>query len=385
MRNIKKKISLSLTVLLIVMNVGTVTVFAKEMAENTVPDGIVYTEEVVTDFDAKLQYEEQRNGVYEAITEDAVAEELETGDILILPATEEEPEHVMEITEITETDDGYLIQGEEPESIFDVVESVDTEGTAQVDVEAVVTEDGVTVTGMDNTKIDTSWKDWFTFTSTGTTAMNGLCFHIDKQLGTNGYITGDIAINPSLEYRLVFDFSGVEEMTATLDTQMELTDFTVACSQSGSIPIATLPYTFADGMFTAYVTMNLVYSAEGEICLSYTVNGVCGITYDGNDTSLIYSYEPELFQYGVTADGKIGAEFEVGLIAYGTYTLMNAELNTGIAALAQKEQGQTGGAVVYFYLDGSYGYGSVLEPYGICGAKVIYGKNNSPLRYEIAL
>ena len=126
---------------------------------------------------------------------------------------------------------------------------------------------------------------------------------------------------------------------------MELSDFTVVCSRSGSIPIATLPYTFADGMFTAYVTMNLVYSAEGEICLSYTVNGVCGITY----------------------------------------TLMNAELNTGIAALAQKEQGQTGGAVVYFYLDGSYGYGSVLEPYGICGAKVIYGKNNSPLKYEIAL
>lgn len=385
MRNWKKKISLSLTALLIMMNVGTVTIFAKEMAEEAVSEEIVYTEEVVTEFDAELQIEEQKNGVYEVVTEDVMAEELETGDILILPATEEEPERAMEVTVVTETNEGYLIEGEEPESIFDVVESVNTEGTALVDTDSIVTEEGVTVVSTESTTRGTSWKDWFTFTSTGTTTMNGLRFHIDKQIGTSGFITGDISIDPSLEYCLIFDLAGVEEMTIMLDTQLEVSDVTVACSQAGSIPIATLPYTFAEGMFTAYVTMNLVYSAEGEIYLSYTINGECGITYDGNDTSLICSYEPELVTYGVSANGKVGAEFEVGLIAYGTYTLMNAELNAGIAALAQKEQGQTGYAEIYFYLDGSYGYGSVLEPYGICGAKVIYGKGNSPLRYEIAL
>jgi len=52
-------------------------------------------------------------------------------------------------------------------------------------------------------------------------------------------------------------------------------------------PIATLPYTFADGMFSAFITLNLVYSAQGEVFLSYEMSGICGVTYDGTDTSLI--------------------------------------------------------------------------------------------------
>ena len=383
MRNMKKKISWSLVALLIVMNLGNTTVYAKEGAEYQETDEIVYTQDVVTDFDADIEYEEQTDGTYEAMTDDTSAGDLESGDILILPATEDAPERVMEVKTVTETGDGYRIEGEEPDSIFDVVESVNTEGTAQITAEEVVTADGVTATDVQADSRSTSWKDWFTFTSTGTTTMNGINFHIDKQIGTDGSLKGDIAINPSLEYKLVFDLSGVQEMTAALDTQLKISDFTVSAQKAGSIPVATLPYTFADGMFTAYVTINLVYSAEGEIYFDYEVDGVCGVNYDGKETSLICSYEPDVFDYGVAANGKIGAQFNIGLTAYGTYQVMNAELNTGIAALTQKEQGKTGYGEVYFYLDGSYGYGSILEPYGICGAKVIYGKENSPLKYEI--
>ena len=383
MRNMEKKISWSLAALLIVMNLGDATVFAKESTEYQGADEIVYTQDVVTDFDADIEYEEQTGGTYEVVTDDIAAGDLETGNILILPATEAAPERAMEVTAVTETGDGYRIEGEEPDSIFDVVESVDTEGTAQVTVGDVVTADGVTVTDAQNGSRSTSWKDWFTFTSNGTTTMNGMNFHIDKQIGTDGRLKGDIAINPSLEYKLVFDLSGVQEMTATLDTQLKVSDFTVSAQKAGSIPVATLPYIFADGMFTAYVTMNLVYSAEGDIYFDYEVDGVCGVNYDGKETSLICSYEPDVFDYGIAADGKIGAQFEINLTAYGTYQVMNAELNAGIAALTQKEQGKTGYGEVYFYLDGSYGYGSILEPYGICGAKVIYGKENSPLKYEI--
>lgn len=383
MRNMKKKISWSLAALLMVMNLGDATVFAQESTEYQDADEIVYTQEVVTDFDAGFEYKEQTNGTYEVVTDDVAAENLESGNILILPATEDAPERVMEVTAVEETTDGYRIEGEEPESLFDVVESVNTEGTAQVSAEDVVTADGVTVADVQTSSRSTSWRDWFTFTSTGTTEMNGLNFHIDKQIGTDGSLSGDIAVNPSLEYRLVFDLSGVQEMTAVLDTQLKISDVAVSAQKAGSIPIATLPYTFADGMFTAYVTINLVYSAEGEIYLDYEVDGMCGVSYDGKETSLICSYEPDVFDYGIAADGKIGAQFEIGLTAYGTYQVMNAELNAGIAALTQKEQGKTGYGEVYFYLDGSYGYGSILEPYGICGAKVIYGKENSPLKYEI--
>ena len=383
MRNMKKKISWSLAALLIVMNLGNATVFAKEDAEYQETDEIVYTQDVVTDFDADIEYEEQADGTYEAMTDDTAAEDLESGNILILPATEETPERVMEVKKVTETGDGYRIEGEEPDSIFDVVESVNTEGTAQVTAEDVVTADGVTVADVQMNSRSTSWKEWFAFTSTGATTMNGLIFHIDKQIGTDGSLKGDIAVNPSLEYKIVFDLSGVQEMTAALDTQLKISDFTVSAQNAGSIPVAILPYTFADGMFTAYVTISLAYSAEGEIYLDYEVDGICGVNYDGQDTSLICSYEPDVFDYGIAANGTIGAQFKVDLTAYGTYQVMNAELNAGMAALTQKEQGKTGYGEVYFYLDGSYGYGSILEPYGICGEKVIYGEENSPLKCEI--
>ena len=383
MSNMKKKISWSLAALLIVMNLGNTTVFAKEDAEYQETDEIVYTQDVVTDFDADIEYEDQSDGTYEVMTDDTAAEDLESGNILILPATEDAPERVMEVKTVTETGDGYRIEGEEPDSIFDVVESVNTEGTAQVTAEDVVTADGVTVADAQMNSRSASWKEWFAFTSTGATTMNGLIFHIDKQIGTDGSLKGDIAINPSLEYKLVFDLSGVQEMTAVLDTQLKISDFAVSAQNAGSIPVAILPYAFADGMFTAYVTVSLAYSAEGEIYLDYEVDGICGVNYDGKDTSLICSYEPDVFDYGIAANGKIGAQFKVDLTAYGTYQVMNAELNTGMAALTQKEQGKAGYGEVYFYLDGSYGYGSILEPYGICGAKVIYGKDNSPLKCEI--
>lgn len=135
MRNMKKKISWSLAALLIVMNLGNATVFAKEDAEYQETDEIVYTQGVVTDFDANIEYEEQADGTYEVMTDDTAAEDLESGNILILPATEDAPERVMEVKTVTETGDGYRIEGEEPDSIFDVVESVNIEGTAQVTAE----------------------------------------------------------------------------------------------------------------------------------------------------------------------------------------------------------------------------------------------------------
>lgn len=387
MRNIKKKISLSLVALLTVTNLGTVVAFAKESNENQTSDEIVYTEDVMTDFDLDASIKEQPDGNYEVVTEDTSAEELETGNIIVVPAQEDGVERAIEVTNVTKTEEGYVIEGEEPDSIFDVVESVDTQGTAEVDTDAVIPADGVSVTSaadaMDTARSG-SWREWFTFTSNGTTTMTGLNFHLDKQLGTNASLTGDFVIDPSLEYHLVFDLTGVKEMTAAINTRMKVTDVSVTGGKAGSIPIATLPYVFADGMLSAYITMNLVYSAQGEVFLSYEMSGTCGVTYDGTDTSLICSYQPDVLDYGISADGKIGAEFEITLLAYGTYNVMNADVNSGFVASAHKESGQNGIAEAYFYLDGNYGYGSILEPYGICGSKVIYGKDNSPFHYVLA-
>ena len=387
MRNIKKKISLSLVALLTVTNLGTVVAFAKESNENQTSDEIVYTEDVMTDFDLDASIKEQPDGNYEVVTEDTSAEELETGNIIVVPAQEDGVERAIEVTNVTKTEEGYVIEGEEPDSIFDVVESVDTQGTAEVDTDAVIPADGVSVTSaadaMDTARSG-SWREWFTFTSNGTTTMTGLNFHLDKQLGTNASLTGDFVIDPSLEYHLVFDLTGVKEMTAAINTRMKVTDVSVIGGKAGSIPIATLPYVFADGMLSAYITMNLVYSAQGEVFLSYEMSGTCGVTYDGTDTSLICSYQPDILDYGISADGKIGAEFEITLLAYGTYNVMNADVNSGFVASAHKESGQNGIAEAYFYLDGNYGYGSILEPYGICGSKVIYGKDNSPFHYVLA-
>jgi len=80
---------------------------------------------------------EQPDGNYEVVTEDTSAEELETGNIIVVPAQEDGVERAIEVTNVTKTEEGYVIEGEEPDSIFDVVESVDTQGTAEVDTDAV--------------------------------------------------------------------------------------------------------------------------------------------------------------------------------------------------------------------------------------------------------
>ena len=167
MRNIKKKISLGLVALLMVTNLGTVVTFAKESNGNQTSDEVVYAEDVVTDFAQDASIEEQTGGSYEVVTENASAEELEAGNIIVVPAQEDGIERAIEVTDVVKTDDSYVIEGEKPDSIFDVVESVDTQGTAEVDSDAVIPADGVSVTSAakatDGTRSG-SWREWFSFT-----------------------------------------------------------------------------------------------------------------------------------------------------------------------------------------------------------------------------
>ncbi|MFR4350794.1 MAG: hypothetical protein ACLT3H_03880 [Roseburia sp.] len=76
----------------------------------------------------------------------------------------------------------------------------------------------------------------------------------------------------------------------------------------------------------------------------------------------------------------------MGLMAYGTYTLMDVELNAGIKAEGRiyDSDEQNNWGVVYFYLGGSFGKNSVLSQYGVYGTKVFFDRDNSPLKYEIA-
>lgn len=372
-RKIMRSISLILAVTVVGMSAGSMVVYAAEPTQGA--EEIVYTDNVVTDVDMDYSYEDTVDGVKVVTQDEQAAAKLQEGDILIL-SQEGETERAVEVTSVIDTDDGYVIEGAEPEQFSDVVEYVDASGTTGADVSDIVTDEGVSVRTISARGIGTS----------GSFDMTPLRFQIDRSLDGYGSIKGSIVMTPTLEYRVLFDFGGLEELELKQRGRLEITDLRISCQTGGVIPIATVPYTFAGGMFTAYVKLQLVYTAAGQAYLDYVVDGYLGVAYDGEQTSFLCDYNPEKLSYGIEAYGDVGANLSMGLMAYGTYTLMDVELNAGIKAEGRiyDSDEQNNWGVVYFYLDGSFGKNSVLSQYGVYGTKVFFDRDNSPLKYEIA-
>ena len=374
-RKIAKGIGLALAMVIAGVSVAYVTVFAAEPAEGT--EDIVYTERVVADLDMDYSCEDTAYGV-EVVTQDEKSvSELTEGDILLLPAeTDSEVMRAVEVTAITDTRDGYRIETKEPEDFADVVEYLDVSGKAGADISGIVTADGVSVqTGITSRAIGTS----------GTLNVAPLQFQIDRSFGEYGSVHGNILMIPALEYRLLFDFGGIQELELRQCGQLEIRNLGISGEVADVIPVATIPYTFADGMFTAYVTLQIVYTASGEAYLDYVMDGTVDVLYNGSEFSFLCDYNPQELSYGIGGYGDVGANLGMGLVAYGTYTLMDVEVNAGIRAEGQmnSQEGQADFGVAYFYMDGSFGQNSVLSQYGVYGSKVFFGKDNSPLKYEV--
>lgn len=375
-KRVLRRTSLVIAVILAGVSVPYTTAFAKETEQGEV--GIVYAEGVVTDLDADYQCANETDEVKVITQDEKTAEELQKGDILILPAVDEmNVEHAIEISSVKETEKGYIIEGTEADAFSDIVEYVDIAGTALANRSDILPEEGVSVTATDWNASERSLQT-YRMGASGVTNLTPLCFQIDCSLGTVGSIKGSIVMTPALEYRLLFDFGGIQELALGLKGRMEISDLRVTCSDDGVLPIATIPYTFGNGMFTSYVTVNLVYSAEGEAYLTYAMDGYCGVSYDGQKAEFESNYDAQDLTYGMAGSLDVKTNICMGLVAYGSYTLMDAELNAGVAAEVQKQ-----GAELYFYLNGNYGQNSILSQYGICGSKVIYDRNNSPLKYEV--
>lgn len=376
-KKVLRATSLALVVTLMGMNIGSTTVFAEGTEQRT--EEISYAEGVVTDMDSDYSVEDTTAGIRVTTQDENTAQELQEGDILILPADgENETERAIEVTAVTDTAEGYVIEGTEPESFSDVVEHVDVEGETSANISEIVTEEGVRM------QTRPAGRSLGLGTS-GSTELEPLRFWIDRSFGEYGSIQGSITMTPTLEYRLLVDLGGVKELELGMRGRVETENLSVNCQADGVIPIATIPYTFADGMFTAYVTVQVAYTAGGEAFLTYAMDGYCGMNYDGVNTNFVCDYVPETLEYGLGAYGNLEANLSMGLVAYGTFTLMDVEVNAGVSAESRvyDTEEMTDFAELYFYLNGNYGYNSVLKEYGVYGSKVIFDRDNSPLKYEV--
>lgn len=381
----KKKVLMAtgITLAAVMVTVGVMgnTVFADQA--QAAKEQIVYEQGVVTDIASDSQYQMLDDTSF-ILSENSVKEEnLSDGSIVVVKDDNGESK-ALEVTGLEEnTDgDGYIVTGREADNIFDVLKSVSVSGTAYVNPADIVTMDGVSIGSVQsNNGRSRGLLGMFSFGKKGTAELTKLTLNINRDIEGIGSINGDIVLAPELEYDIAFNTSGIQKLRLVADNKLTFNNLSVKCAKTGEIPLVRLPYTFANGMFTAYLNLNLVYGADGSAYVTYSVSGKCGVDYDGTNTRFICNYTPGELTYGVDAAMKAGVNMQIGLVAYGTFTIMDMNLNTGFAGELECNSNGANTGDIYYYIDGDYGYNSVLAQYGICGKVIVYDKNNSVFRY----
>lgn len=381
----KKKVLMAtgVTLAAVMVTVGVMgnTVFA-DQAE-VAKEQIVYEQGVVTDVASDSQYQMLDDTSF-VLSESSVKEEnLSDGSIVVVKDDNGESK-ALEVTGLEENadGDGYIVTGKEADNIFDVLKSVSVSGTAYVNPSDIVTMDGVSIASVQSDNVRSrGLLGMFSFGKKGTAELTKLTLNINRDIEGIGSINGDIVLAPELEYDIAFNTSGIQKLRLVADNKLTFNNLSVKCAKAGEIPLVRLPYTFANGMFTAYLNLDLVYDADGSAYVTYYVSGECGVDYDGTNTRFVCNYTPGELTYGVDATMKTGVKMEIGLVAYGTFTIMDMNVNTGFAGDLECNSNGANTGDIYYYLDGDYGYNSVLAQYGICGKVIVYDKNNSVFRY----
>lgn len=382
----KKKVlmttGVTMATILLTASVMGNTVFADQAGTTT--DQIVYEQGVVTDVASDSEYQMIDDTSF-VLSADSVEQESLTDGSIVVVKDDNGDSKALEVTDLEENADGngYIVKTKEAENLFDVLSSVSVSGTASVNPSDIVTMDGVSVASVqtENGRSSRGLLGRFSFGKKGTAELSKLTLNINKDIAGVGSINGDIVLAPELEYDIAFNKSGIQRLRLVANNKLTFNNLAVKCSEAGEIPLVRLPYTFADGMFTAYLNLNLVYNADGSAYVTYSVSGKCGVDYDGTNTKFVCDYTPGELTYGVDANMKAGVNMQIGLVAYGTFTIMDMNVNTGFAGDLEYNSDGAKTGDIYYYLDGDYGYNSVLAQYGICGKVVVYDKNNSIFRY----
>lgn len=369
-------------------------------------DVIAYNEEVIEEKEVTDYTVNGKDGTYSVtIPKEIALDDVEEGDKIVLPATENYPEGIaLMVQSDTFSSDGKnrVITGTVPEEISEFVDVVDVEGAAKVDAENVTAVDGVaTVEVSTGDSVEKNVKK---------TEINRKKSKIDGAIDLKDTTKVTLPVKEiettvtfylsELKYIIDFDKKGVNKIYIGLPNVLAM-ETNYKAEKNFSKKIGDIPVKLAAG-FSANIEVYLEAKISGEITMDLRLSNNIGMQYYKGDFYIEKSCEPSLDMV-VDADIDAGAKLQLALYwMKGIQKVFGKDDPRPVYNVSTK-WGLHGDATVHirndeytsyenltcvdlgFYLYGkvSVGDGSYLgDKFNLTKVWVIFDDANSPLKGE---
>lgn len=321
--------------------------------------------------------------------------ELSSGQILVLPATNEIPEGItLKIDTVDKSGDTYTIKGTVPEDISMVYDRIAISGVADADTQTIEPDAGVTVETVNGESQFVISEEAINASLSGGT---GELYSKDASFQPNSYVSGKITFKiPDVSYYVDADLSmseiKVNQVSLTLKENLNV-ETDLNGSVSGSIPVGetTIPIKEIPGL-AIKATVTLEYSASGDVNFVFNID--TQQTIGVKDNALFKEVPSPSVNETLTieAEGKVGPKLAVALVwpsfKKEPKVIFDASTDFGIGIKGKSVNHIGNGAIpylhcvdarIYFYLDAAL----ITEDcilYKLChGDWEIFAESNSPL------
>ena len=335
-------------------------------------EGIIKSSEVDLDYDSSIEYKDdviqvddeilyEVNGTIVTFELNEVTKKLKENDIFILPN-----ERPYKVLNVKQEDDKLIVETVDPK-IEEVLEYIDAQGNATVDISGFIPAEGVEVIegnspearginidhegsigGGESINLSISKEvDYFEITGDISFNLPSIKYKADIDVG---FFDVDIN-NVYLKFPMSVDLNGSISISSEPEENVEITD---EFFELGSIPVAGIP-----GIMI-YVEVGLTYSMEGQIGIVFTCEGELGAQVLNNRFRAIKDIDTEFEMPKIEASAKIGTEVGGLLKIYSLWDVIDFSAGFGGAVEASAIIRQNGMTCIEA---GSYIYGefSALE------------------------
>ena len=352
-------------------------------------------EENITDYTVSEQ-----DGIYTVIVAGTKLKELEKGDKLVLPATDDYPEGIALIVSsniLSSDNKSRIITGTIPDEITEFIESVDIEGHANAKAGEITAVDGVATVNA----VTVNKNSGNISTKAKTEGEIDLSDKIRVTYTVNEIKTTVSFYLSSLKYSVDFNKKGVKKLYIGLPSVLSLeTDY--KASKNFSKKIGDIPVELVAG-FSANIEVYLEADISGQITLDFKLTNNIGMHYYNGNFYIEKSCNPD-FEAIVDADIDAGAKLQLGLYwmkgimeifgkkdsrpVYNLYTKWGVH---GDAALKIRNDKYTSNKRLvcvdlgyYLYGNVNAGNGSFLgDKFNLKYEWIIFDGKNSPLKGDL--
>lgn len=323
---------------------------------------------------------------------------IRSGQILVLPATEEIPEGItLEISTVSRSGGLYTIKGTVPEDIAMVYERIAVSGVADASTQTIEPEEGVTVETVNGDSELVISEEAINASLRGGT---GELFSKDVSFQPNSHVSGKITFKiPDVSYYVDANLSltgiKVNQISLTLKENLKV-ETNLTGSTSGSIPVGeiTIPIKEIPGLaIKAKVTVE--YSASGKVNFAFNVDAQQ--TIGVKDNALFKETpKPDITDtLTIQAEGNIGPKLAVSLV-WPSFVKdpkvifdVNTDFGIGIKGSLVSHGGNGGVSYfncmdgkIYFYLNAALITKDCILYNLYHQDWKIFTESNSPLRYH---